>query len=127
MSIIRAELAPEFYYGDDVVLLAMDRAGVTEFAQALRAAETRGSAELEHDGITHQLLIARDHADIQFDDTRVMWRLDAAKAREISSYLEDLSAGEVRQPCHQYVDILQPAETLVLSRDEYVKPVTGAH
>ena len=40
MNIIRAELAPEFR-GEDVVLLAMDGAGVTTFLTALRGAEQR--------------------------------------------------------------------------------------
>lgn len=49
MNIVRVELAPEFK-GEDVVLLAMDGAGVTTFITALRDAEQRGASELEHDG-----------------------------------------------------------------------------
>lgn len=123
MTLIRAEFAPAFYYGDDVVLLAMDRAGVNEFARELQSAEAHGSAELEHNGTTHQIVIVQHQADIQLEDTLVVWRLDPDKAREILSYLRDLSAGEGQQPCHQYVDIRKPADMLILSRDEYVDRV----
>lgn len=117
MTIIRVELAPEFE-GEDVVLLAMDGAGVTTFLTALRAAEQRGSAELEHDGVTHQFVIQTGAADIELGEHRVVWRLDHAKAVEIVGDLTAMSRNDV--PGHDYVDIATPTNTLVLSRDEYV-------
>jgi hypothetical protein len=87
MNIIRAELAPEFR-GEDVVLLAMDGAGVTTFLNALSEAEQRGASQLEHDGVTHQFVIEAGTADIELGGSRVVWHLDHAKAAEI---VEDLT------------------------------------
>ena len=120
MNIIRVELAPEFR-GEDVVLLAMDGAGVTTFVTALRDAEQRGSSQLEHDGITHQFVIQVGAADIELGENRVVWRLDHAKAVEIVEDLTVMSNND--RPGHNYVDISSPTKTLVLSRDEYVRVV----
>jgi hypothetical protein len=120
MNKIRAELAPEFR-GEDAVLLAMDGAGVTTFLTALRDAEQRGSSQLEHDGITHQFVIQVGAADIELGENRVVWRLDHAKAAEIIEDLAVMSSNDC--PGHEYVDISTPTNTLVLSRDEYVRVV----
>jgi NADPH-dependent 2,4-dienoyl-CoA reductase/sulfur reductase-like enzyme len=119
MMIIRAEFAPDFR-GDDVVLLAMDGAGVAGFAAALKDAQRQGSSQLLLGGVTHEFVIAADEADIDLDDIRVVWRLDPAKAVEIIEDLDELSSGD--RPGHHYVDISNPTDTLVLSRDEYVRP-----
>jgi len=118
MNIIRVELAPEFR-GEDVVLLAMDGAGVTTFVTALSDAEQRGSSQLEHDGVTHQFVIQAGAADIELGDNRVVWRFDHAKAVEIVVDLTAMSNDD--RPGHCYVDISSPTKTLVLSRDEYVR------
>jgi hypothetical protein len=118
MNTIRVLLAPEFR-GEDVVLLAMDGAGVTTFITALRDAEPRGTSELEHDGVTHQFVIQAGAADIELGDDRVVWRLDHAKAAEIVGDLTMMSSHD--GPGHNYVDIATPTKTLVLSRDEYVR------
>ena len=120
MNIIRAELAPEFR-GEDVVLLAMDGAGVSTFLSALRDAEQRGTSQLEHDGITHQFVIQAGAADIELGENRVVWRLDHAKAAEIVEDLTVMSNND--RPGHNYVDVSTPTKTLVLSRDEYVRVV----
>jgi hypothetical protein len=120
MNIIRVELAPEFR-GEDVVLLAMDGAGVTTFVTALRDAEQRGSSQLEHDGLTHQFVMQVGAADIELGENRVVWRLDHAKAAEIVEDLTVMSNND--RPGHNYVDISLPTKTLVLSRDEYVRVV----
>lgn len=119
MNIIRVEFAPEFMWGDDVVLLAMDGAGVAAFAAALKDAERQGASQLLHGGVTHEFVIQAGEAEIALGDTRVVWRLDAAKAVEIVENLDTLSDND--RPGHQYVDISKPADTLVLSRDEYVR------
>jgi hypothetical protein len=104
-----------------VVLLAMDGAGVTTFASALRDAEQRGSSQLDHDGVTHQFVIQAGAADIELGENRVVWRLDHAKAVEIVEDLTVMSNDDC--PGHNYVDISSPTNTLVLSRDEYVRAV----
>jgi hypothetical protein len=120
MNIIRVERAPEFR-GEDVVLLAMDGAGVATFITALRAAERRGSSQLEHDGVTHQFVIQPGAADIELGANRVAWRLDHAKEVEIVEDLTVMSNND--RPGHNYVDISSPTNMLVLSRDEYVRVV----
>jgi hypothetical protein len=120
MNIIRVELAPEFR-GEDVVLLAMDGAGLNTFITALGDANQRGSSQLEHDGVTHQFVMQVGAADIELGENRVVWRLDHAKAVEI---VEDLAVMRNNdRPGHNYVDISTPTNTLVLSRDEYVRVV----
>jgi hypothetical protein len=118
MTIIRVEFAPDFR-GEDVVLLAMDAAGVVTFAAALKDAAVRGTSQLQHGGVTHEFLIQADAADIKLDDIRVVWRLDPLKAVEIIEDLDELSSGD--RPGHHYVDISNPTQTLVVSRDEYVR------
>jgi hypothetical protein len=118
MTIIRVEFAPEFMWGDDVVLVAMDGAGVAAIAVALKEAERQGTSQLQHGGVTHEFVIQPGEADIALGDTRVTWRLDTAKVVEVADNLDVLSKSD--RPGHQYVDISKPTNTLVLSRDEYV-------
>ena len=119
MSIIRVELAPGFNLGDDVVLLAMDGDGVKDFAAALAAALEHGSGQLQRGGFDHHFLIRAGDSEVEVDGSRVVWRLDQAKASEVIADLDALLDGG--RPGHQYVDISRPADTLVLSRDEYVR------
>lgn len=117
MSFIRVELADNFR-GEDVVLLAMDGAGVHIFTDALKEAEQQGFSRLEHLGRLHEFLIQPNAAEIEIGNDRVVWRLDRGKVAEI---IEDLVVmGDNDRPGHNYVDIVKPTDTLVLSRDEYV-------
>ena len=123
MSVIRVNFLPEFYYGDDAVLLTLDGGGVDEFKNALSYAERRGSSRMEHDGVTHEFRIEPGTADIELEPTHMVWRLDHAKAVEIIEDLAVLSDnGSAGRPTsgHFYVDMSTPTETLVVSRDEYV-------
>jgi hypothetical protein len=118
MNVIRVELAREFMWGDDVVLVAMDIAGLDIFTTAMNQAEQQGSARLDHGGVIHDFLVQDGAADIELHDARVVWRLDHAKAVEI---IQDLTVlKDSGRPGHHYVDISKPTQTLVLSRDEYV-------
>ncbi|MEE6168180.1 MULTISPECIES: hypothetical protein [unclassified Mycolicibacterium] len=115
MSFIHARFLRRFMLGDDVVMLAMDAAGVAVVHAALSDAVERGWSHLEHDSVTHEFSMEAGAADVALGDQRVEWRLDRATAIEI---LEDLGAsGDA--PGHHYVDIHTPAQTLVLSYDEY--------
>lgn len=121
MSIVRIELAPEFMFGEDVVLLAMDGDGVGDFANALKLAQQQRISEFEHSGFHHQFIIeAAGRSTVELDGHRVVWRLDQPKTTELVDTLNALK--DQGRPGHQYVDISQPTETLVLSRDEYVDP-----
>lgn len=126
MSVIRVNFLPEFYYGDDAVLLTLDGGGVDGFNAALTDAQRHGSSRLAHDGITHEFRIEPGKADIELDPTRVLWRLDDAKAAEIIENLAVLSekgSGGGATSGHFYVDMSTPTATLVISRDEYVDVV----
>ncbi len=119
MGVIQVELARKFMFGDDVVLVAMDGDGVTEFESALRSAVQQGSWRLDCTGLHHDFLIETGHSDIEMSGLRVVWRFDRAKASEILDALNALQ--ESGRPGHQYVDITRPTDTLVLSRDEYIE------
>lgn len=116
--IVRAELAREFMFGDDVVLLAMDGAGAAAFAAALNDALLHGESRFVQGAVVHEFLIQPGDSAIEFEDHRVLWRLTPDTAREIAEDLATL--GSNGKPGHHYVDIAAPADTLVLSRDEYV-------
>lgn len=120
MNIIRVGFVPEFKFGDDVVLLAMDSAGLDTFTTALNHAAQQGSSRLDHGGMVHEFRVQAGAADIDLHDDHVAWRLDHAKILEI---IEKLTAMRNHGPggCHHYVDDMStPTPTLVLSRDEYV-------
>ncbi len=126
MSIIRVNFLPEFYFGDDAVLLTLDGGGVDKLKAALSDAKQHGASRLEHDGVTHEFHIESDAADIELGPIHVVWRLDEAKAAEIIADLAVLSdEGTVGRPTsgHFYVDMSTPTKTLVVSRDEYVDVV----
>lgn len=126
MSIIRVNFLPEFYFGDDAVLLTLDGGGVDELKAALSDAKQHRASRLEHDGVAHEFHIESDAADIELDPMHVVWRLDEAKAAEIIEDLAVLSdEGSVGRPTkgHFYVDMSTPTKTLVVSRDEYVDVV----
>lgn len=74
----------EFDYGDDAVLLTMDGAGSTRSEPTLSEAIPHGSSQLDHDGVTHLIQIQTGAADIDLQQTRVVWILDAAKAHGIN-------------------------------------------
>jgi len=114
MTIVRVNFLPEFYLGDDAVLLTLDGDGVGLMSAAVIEARDTGSSRLDHDGVTHVFVIEPGAASLDLNPARVVWRLDMAKATEIASDLAALSA-----PGHLYVDMTSPAETLVISRDEY--------
>jgi hypothetical protein len=119
MTVVRAELARQFYFGDDAVLLVMDTDGVTTFLSALVRAQQQGASRLEGDGTVHDFRIKPDAADIELHDDRVVWRLDHAKATEIIELLTAMTQSTTHAG-HYYVDISTPAKTLVLSRNERV-------
>jgi hypothetical protein len=120
MSVLRINYMTNFHYGDDVVLVTMDRHGLYELHAALLDATEHGASRLDHDGVVHEFRIEPGAADIELQPIHVVWKLDQTRATEIVEDLAVLGEGEHRA-CHQYVDDMKtPAEVLILSRDEYV-------
>jgi hypothetical protein len=120
MSEIRVELAPEFK-GETVVLLAMDGSGLDAFISAATEAFQKGpgaSSQLKDTGANHVFVIEDGRADVELQKGSTTWRFSPSKLGEVLEKLEAMKASP--GPCHHYVDISSPAETLVLSRDEYV-------
>jgi hypothetical protein len=119
MNAIRIELATEFK-GGTVVLLAMDREGLDKVRLALVQARTRvrQQSTLAYAGKTLTIFIEDGATTIDLQDGAVLWRLSMAKLNEIVEKLDTLRAWT--GPCHDYVDIAAPADTLVLSKDEYI-------
>jgi hypothetical protein len=117
MSLIHAELVEKLNFGDDAVLLAMDSAGVDEVLPAVQQAAQHGSAQLDHGATAHKFLIQAGAADIEFGVGTVVWRLDSALAAEIMELLTEMQVNPGSG--HHYVDISKPADTLVLSQNEY--------
>ncbi|GAA2401232.1 hypothetical protein [Mycolicibacterium llatzerense] len=106
-----------FHLGDDAVLLAMDVAGLNAITTALRQTHQHGLWRLVDRRKTHQFQVQAGSADVELRDDHVHWRLDPAKLAEIIGKLTAMTSSS--GPCHHYVDISTPADTLVLSVDEY--------
>ena len=68
---------------------------------------------------SHEFYVGGSEARVELDKRRVIWHLPEEKASEILDKLSALKASTV--PCHQYVDINNPAETLILSVEEYLE------
>ena len=125
MSVVRINFLPEFYLGDDAVLLTLDGSGIDKVKDAVDEARNNHSSRFLHNGVAHEFHIEPGAATVDLSPTRVVWRLDGAKAAEISEDLAALGAlrGSGSTAGHFYVDMTSPADTLVISRDEYTDVV----
>ena len=120
MSEIRVELSSEFR-GETVVLLAMDLDGLNAFTSAVAEAiqkEEGTSSQLSRTDATHVFAIENGKADVELQSGLTTWRFSPSKLAEVLQKLNAMKAS--LGPCHQYVDISSPTETLVLSSDEYI-------
>lgn len=125
--IVRVALLDAFYYGDDAVLAAMNPAGLDALTAALHEALDQQVSHLHTGGRTHTLQSQAGANDIYLHDNRddhVLWRLDPTTIQEIIDKLDGMNGKGL---CHNYVDITTPAETLVLSVDEYLVPNPVVH
>lgn len=119
MSVIRIEIAKEFK-GQDVVLVAMDRAGVSALRTAIeRAMKVRSSpTEVQRDerGVTY-LAIHDGPSTLEIKDNAVHLRISPNLVDELHEKMKALEAAPV--PSHHYLDLDAPVRTMVLSMDEY--------
>ncbi|MGH9646621.1 MAG: hypothetical protein ACRD4E_07380 [Bryobacteraceae bacterium] len=120
MAKMRVEFIARFYMGeDDAVLVAADRDGIDQLAGAIRqACQPIGSPSvLRANQRTHVFMTEAGGGTIEFRNGDVIWRLSKERMEEIADKLESMK--ESPGPCHHYVEIVAPASTLILSRDEY--------
>lgn len=113
-------MIPEFHFGDDAVLLAADREGLDAFERALSDAATKQNmpVDLRSEGIRHEFVLGRTEARVELQAHYIIWHMSDQKVSEILEKLASLKAAP--GPSHHYVDIDNPAETLILSVDEYL-------
>jgi hypothetical protein len=122
---IRVELVPQFYMGqEDALLMAIDGVGIDQLIGALRqAAQSGGSPSvLRTERQTHTFIQEETGGIVELKKGDVVWHLSATQIEEITDKLEAMKS--CSGPCHHYVDIMAPTESLVLSRDEYPDPLT---
>jgi len=125
--ILRVACLDGFYMGDDAVLAAMNGPGLEAFTAALTHARERGVARLDCTGKIHTIRLQAGAADIALQDDlddHVEWRLDHATVDEMIGKLTVMSGKGL---CHNYIDIVTPADLLVVSLDEYLVPNPIVH
>jgi hypothetical protein len=125
--ILRVASLEAFTFGHAAVLAAMNAPGLEAFVAALGQAREQGFAQLEAEGRIHTFRLVAGAADVELHgdlDDRVEWRLNSETAAEM---LETLAGMRDHGPCHNYVDIAKPVDTLVLSLDEYFEPSAVVH
>jgi hypothetical protein len=107
---------------DPAILLNTDQDGIKIFDAAVRQAHETGHAVFEHDGIKHEVVQEDGAADIDLGPQTVVWRFDDAKLIELLELMVPMVSSD--RPGHQYFDDLKsPVELLVLSHDEYKRPL----
>ena len=90
------------------------------FQSAVRSAHDDGAASFAFDAIKHRVVRQDGAADIELGSQNVVWRFDDAKLVEMLNLIEPLV--DIIKPAHNYLDDLNsPAETLILSVDEYTQ------
>jgi hypothetical protein len=117
MAIFRVGFFSEFDCGYDAVLVGADRNGMRMLQSAVRSAHDDGAASFEFDAIEHHVVRQDGAADIELGSQTVVWRFDDAQLVEMLDLIEPLV--DTEGAGHQYVDLNSPAETLILSVDEY--------
>jgi len=78
-------MIPEFYFGDDAVLLAADREGIDAFERALSDAAGKKElpADLSFEGIRHEFDVRESETRVELHENSVIWRLPDQKVSEI--------------------------------------------
>jgi hypothetical protein len=120
--IVRVALETDFYFGDDAVLVAMNAAGLDALFAAVHRARERRWARMECGGKRHVIRVRPGAAEVHLREDRdddVEWRLDPLIVSEMIGKLAGMRGHGL---CHNYIDLSAPAETLILSVDEYLVP-----
>jgi hypothetical protein len=121
MTIFHVGFFSDFDEGYDAVLVGADREGIRMLQSAVRSAHDNGTASFEFDTITHHIVRQDGAADIELGPQTVVWRFGDAQLIEMLDLIEPLV--DIIKPAHNYLDLNSPAETLILSVDEYTEGV----
>jgi hypothetical protein len=120
VPIFRVGFFSDFDCGYDAVLVGADRDGMRMFQSAVRSAHDDGAASFEFNAIKHHIVRQDGAADIELGTQTIAWRFDDTKLIEMLNLIEPLV--DIAKPAHNYLDDLnRPAETLILSVDEYTQ------
>jgi hypothetical protein len=119
MTIFHIGFFSGFDDGYDAVLVGADRDGMRMLQSAVRSAHVDGAASFEFNAIKHHIVRQDGAADIELGPQTVVWRFDDAQLAEMLDLIEPLV--EIIKPAHNYLDLNSPAETLILSVDEYTR------
>jgi hypothetical protein len=121
MSSLRVELACEFR-GGPAILFAMDGDMVAALRSALADAATAPGRRsiLRDEGRTLSIVLGEGPTAIELHGESTVWHVSMARLGEIAEKLDALCSAS--HPGHHYVDIAEPVDTLVLSKDEYPDP-----
>jgi hypothetical protein len=117
---VRVQFVREFYQGDDVVLAMIDREGLQVLEAAFRKAASASTGRvftLTSGNQEHRIKVSSGPARVASDEMCVNWELPRTRLEELANKLKGMTEASV--PCHNYVDIDEPAHTLYLSVDEY--------
>ena len=114
---IKMEFLQDFKEGP-VVLVAMDAEGVSELLDALAKSNDVDTSRFNvGNGITLKIALYCK-ASVEFDALGITWEIPRDRVADITDKARALRAFD--GPSHHYVDWDTPADTLVLSKDEYV-------
>jgi hypothetical protein len=117
MTIFHVGFFSGFDVGYDAVLVGADRDGMRMLQSAVRSAHDNGAASFEFNTIKHHIVRQDGAADIELGSQTIVWRFDDATLAEMLDLIEPLV--DIIEPAHNYLDLNSPAETLILSVDEY--------
>jgi hypothetical protein len=117
----KLHLEPFEDMGDPAILLNGDREGFRMFQSALRQAHETGEASFKFDGVTHTFVRGKDTAEVELGPRKVLWRFSDEAMSELLDLIPPLI--DPPGPGHQYVDLTGSVDLLVLSVDEYPRPL----
>jgi len=117
MTRIQIELVSEFK-GEPVVLVAMDGDGLDVVRGSLALSKVGQLQTIVVGAITIAFSTEASSSSIDIRPSKVTLQLAPRKIDEIIEKLDAMRASP--GPCHHYVGIDAPTETLVLAKDEYL-------
>jgi hypothetical protein len=119
MSHISSKMIDRFQ-GDKVILLSLDRDGLKALLLFLDSiSDTRdGIFVLPPSKEEYRIEINEKEEKIIFQGNVIVWKITQEKLTEITNKLRAMEQNPA--PCHHYVDIDGPTDTLVLSVEEGV-------